>query len=142
MERKNTSSQIRSKERVKKFGEVFTAEREVNAMLDLVKEETERLESAFLDPTCGNGNFLVEILRRKLKIARTEEDRLVALKSIYGIDILLDNVTECRERLLQIWNGDGAKEAVENNIVCGDFLKGLSIHWHIRAVKPRRKRRN
>ena len=60
--------QIKSKERVSKHGEVFTAEREVNAMLDLVKQETERIESRFLEPACGDGNFLIEILRRKLAV--------------------------------------------------------------------------
>ena len=62
------NSQIKSKQRVVERGEVFTAEREVNAMLDLVKQETERIDSRFLEPACGNGNFLVEIIRRKLQI--------------------------------------------------------------------------
>ena len=61
-------SQIKSKERVRERGEVFTAEREVNAMLDLVKDETERIDSTFLEPACGDGNFLAEILRRKLAV--------------------------------------------------------------------------
>ena len=61
-------SQIKSKERVRERGEVFTAEREVNAMLDLVKDETERIDSTFLEPACGDGNFLSEILRRKLAV--------------------------------------------------------------------------
>ena len=62
--------QIKSKERVADHGEVYTAEREVNAMLDLVKQETERIESRFLEPACGDGNFLAEILRRKLEVVR------------------------------------------------------------------------
>ncbi len=61
-------SLIKSKQRVVDHGEVLTAEREVNAMLDLVKRETERIESRFLEPACGTGNFLVEILRRKLAV--------------------------------------------------------------------------
>ena len=64
------SEQIKSKERVADHGEVFTAEREVNAMLDLVKQETERIESRFLEPACGTGNFLAEVLRRKLAVVR------------------------------------------------------------------------
>ena len=60
--------QIKSKERVAAHGEVFTSEREVNAMLDLVKQETERIDSRFLEPACGDGNFLIEILRRKLAV--------------------------------------------------------------------------
>ena len=64
--------QIKSRERVVERGEVFTAEREVNAMLDLVKQETERIDSRFLEPACGTGNFLVEILRRKLEVVRRQ----------------------------------------------------------------------
>lgn len=60
--------QIKSRERVAAHGEVFTSEREVNAMLDLVKQETERIDSRFLEPACGDGNFLIEILRRKLAV--------------------------------------------------------------------------
>lgn len=105
------TSQIKSKERVSTHGEVFTADREVNAMLDLVKQETERIESRFLEPACGNGNFLVKILERKLAVVSRcyaksrinfELYSLIAVSSIYGIDILLDNVEECRERLYNI----------------------------------------
>lgn len=63
-----TETQVKSKVRVTDHGEVFTAEKEVNAMLDLVKQETERIDSRFLEPACGNGNFLAEVLRRKLKV--------------------------------------------------------------------------
>ena len=65
-----TEKQVKSKQRVADHGEVFTAEREVNAMLDLVKNETERIESRFLEPACGDGNFLAEILRRKLAVVQ------------------------------------------------------------------------
>ena len=103
--------QVKSKKRVADHGEVFTAEREVNAMLDLVKHETERIESTFLEPACGNGNFLAEILRRKLAVVDQykrfpsdwERYSVVAMMSIYGVDILSDNVAECRERLYGIW---------------------------------------
>lgn len=64
------SKQVKSKERVADFGEVFTNEREVNAMLDLVKDETENIESTFLEPACGDGNFLIEVLSRKLKVVK------------------------------------------------------------------------
>jgi len=94
--------QIKSKERVAERGEVFTAEREVNAMLDLVKHETERIDSRFLEPACGNGNFLVEILRRKLALVNSEQEMVQAVCSIYGIDIMMDNVEECRERLMGV----------------------------------------
>lgn len=65
---KQEMSQVKSKKRVTNHGEVFTSEREVNAMLDLVKQETERIDSRFLEPACGNGNFLAEVLRRKLAV--------------------------------------------------------------------------
>ena len=67
--------QIKSKKRVADHGEVFTAEREVNAMLDLVKQETERVDSRFLEPACGDGNFLAEILRRKLAVVKVNYRR-------------------------------------------------------------------
>ena len=103
--------QIKSRQRVAERGEVFTAEREVNAMLDLVKQETERIDSRFLEPACGNGNFLVEILRRKLEVVRRQYQKqlselelqaTIALSSLYGVDIMQDNVEECRGRLLDI----------------------------------------
>ena len=103
--------QIKSRKRVAERGEVFTAEREVNAMLDLVKQETERIDSRFLEPACGNGNFLVEILRRKLEVIKRQYKKqltelelqtTIALSSIYGIDIMKDNVEECCQRLLEI----------------------------------------
>lgn len=143
-------SQIKSRERVAVHGEVFTGEREVNAMLDLVKPETERLESRFLEPACGDGNFLAEILRRKLKVvlkaskykgklftADYEKKAILALCSIYGVELLQDNTEICRERLFDIWNKEYTKrmktEASDTarnvarfvllkNILCGDTL--------------------
>lgn len=109
---KSTKSQVKSKERVADHGEVFTNEREVNAMLDLVKHETERIDSRFLEPACGDGNFLTEILRRKLAIVDSryaknindwERYSVIAVSSIYGVDILKDNAEECRKRLYSIW---------------------------------------
>lgn len=145
-------SQIKSRERVSKHAEVFTAEREVNAMLDLVKQETERLDSRFLEPACGTGNFLAEILRRKLEVAKRasvppkkklvnpekfERSSIVALSSIYGVELLADNVIECRERLYRQWAeeyervckkqpsekvGKAARFILKKNIVCGNAL--------------------
>ena len=103
--------QIKSRKRVKDHGEVFTQEREVNAMLDLVKNETERIESRFLEPACGNGNFLAPILERKLEIVKkkygssqTEFERmaLLAVSSIYGVELLEDNVGACIGRLFKV----------------------------------------
>ncbi len=111
MQETNNDKQVKSKKRVADHGEVFTSEREVNAMLDLVKHETERIESRFLEPACGTGNFLVKILRRKLTVvdSRYKKNRLewernavTAVSSIYGVDILTDNVQECRARLFLV----------------------------------------
>ena len=140
------SSQVKSRQRVIEHGEVFTNEREVNAMLDLVESETERIDSRFLEPACGTGNFISEVLQRKLVVvsARYKKSPLeymryafVATSSIYGVDILPDNVDECRERLFRIVQ-DAAKtdiksavdqrflEAIryvlEKNILCADAL--------------------
>ena len=98
-----TSEQIKSKARVDKFAEVFTAEREVKAMCDLVDEECRRIDSTFLEPACGTGNFLVEILERKFSSCKTIDDGLTAISSIFGIDIQGDNVLETRERLLKMF---------------------------------------
>ena len=110
MDSTKQEKQVVSKKRIFDHGEVYTAEREVNAMLDLVKQETERMESRFLEPACGTGNFLVEILERKLRIVESrysksqleyERNAVLAVSSIYGIDILEDNVAECRNDFLR-----------------------------------------
>lgn len=107
----NENKQIVSKARIANHGEVFTAPREVNAMLDMVAQETARIDSRFLEPACGKGAFLTEILRRKLAVLRdryrkspVEYERylVLAVGSIYGIDILADNVADCRDALLKI----------------------------------------
>lgn len=107
------TKQIKSKQRVADHGEVFTAEREVEAMCDLVKQETERIDSRFLEPACGDGNFLSVVLKRKLAIVTKkyrrsaydwERNSLLALGSLYGVDILLDNVIACQKRLYEIWS--------------------------------------
>ena len=139
-------TQIKSKNRVQEYGEVFTNEREVKAMCDLVKEETERIDSRFLEPACGDGNFLVEILNRKLDVVKKkykkspldyEKNAVLAISSIYGVDILIDNVLACRERLFRMWDKayknvckndcndqtrDAVKFILEKNIVCGNAL--------------------
>ena len=138
--------QVKSRQRVADHGEVFTAEREVKAMCDLVKSETERIESRFLEPACGNGNFLAEVLGRKLAVVKerygkspSEYERysVLAVTSVYGVDILPDNAQECRERLFSLWDKEytaavknatdaACREAVryilQKNILCGDAL--------------------
>lgn len=143
------AEQIKSKKRVQDHGEVYTNPREVNAMLDLVKHETERIESRFLEPACGNGNFLIEVLNRKLSVVTKryapnkyrgndewEIKTLLAISSIYGVEILLDNAIECRDRLFSQFiekylevckttNPEVEKSArylLNCNIVCGDAL--------------------
>lgn len=102
---------VKSKQRVADHGEVFTPPWMVEAMLDLVKDETERIDSRFLEPACGSGNFLVRILGRKLaavelKYGRSDFERrcyaLLAVMCIYGIELLPDNIAECRANLLEI----------------------------------------
>ena len=125
--------QIKSRKRVKEFAEVFTAEREVKAMCDLIPSEIwENIESTFLEPACGNGNFLVEIYSRKLQRCKNEKDGLKALASIYGVDIQEDNVTESRVRLIDMFAGTFPKAndfaylsaccIVNSHIICDDFL--------------------
>lgn len=102
---------VKSKQRVADHGEVFTPAWMVEAMLDLVKGETERIDSRFLEPACGSGNFIVQILRRKLaavelKYGTSDFERrhyaLLALMCIYGIELLPDNIVECRANVLEI----------------------------------------
>lgn len=104
-------SLVKSKQRIADHGEVFTPAWMVEAMLDLVKDETERIDSRFLEPACGSGNFLVQVLRRKLaavelKFGRSDFEKrhyaLLALMCIYGIELLADNIEECRANLLEI----------------------------------------
>ncbi len=138
--------QVISKKRVADHGEVLTGKREVNAMLDLVKQETERIESRFLEPACGNGNFLAVILERKLAVVEKrygmsqldfERYAVLAISSLYGIDILSDNVSQCRERLFDVFDETyerlfpssskaGCRDAVRfilaRNIIWGDAL--------------------
>jgi hypothetical protein len=102
---------VKSKQRVADHGEVFTPSWMVEAMLDLVREETERIDSRFLEPACGSGNFLVGVLRRKLaavelRFGRSDFEKrhyaLLGLMCIYGIELLEDNIAECRDNLLEI----------------------------------------
>ena len=140
-------SLIKSKQRVADHGEVFTPEWMVEAMLDLVKGETERIDSRFLEPACGSGNFLVRILQRKLaavelKYEKSDFERrhyaLLAVMCIYGIELLPDNIKECRANLLQIFAGyldidesdelyRAASYVLSQNLVHGDALSMQTI---------------
>ncbi len=135
-------SLIKSKQRVADHGEVLTPPWLVEAMLDLVKDETQRIDSRFLEPACGSGNFLVQVLRRKLaavelKYGKSDFERrhyaLLGLMCIYGIELLADNVAECRANLLEIVAGylnieeadafyRAASHVLSQNLVHGDAL--------------------
>ena len=139
--------QVKSKQRVADHGEVFTAEREVKAMCDLVYDDAQNIDSRVLEPACGDGNFLAEILTRKLNSSRMklykksaydwERFSLLSLGSVYGVEILADNCEACRERLFNIWNKEykaackkecnddtraAARFILSRNIICGNAL--------------------
>ena len=133
---------VKSKQRVADHGEVFTPSWMVEDMLDLVKSESERIDSRFLEPACGSGNFLRAVLTCKLRVVdsrykKSEFERrhyaLLALTSIYGIELLADNVEECRKNLLDIFIeylgatdtkvfSDAAANVLRVNIIHGDAL--------------------
>ena len=137
---------VKSKQRVADHGEVFTPAWMVEAMLDLVKDETERIDARFLEPACGSGNFIVHILKRKLaaveiKFGKSEFERrhyaLAAMMYIYGIELLPDNISECRANVLEILaehlnldESDDLYRAASNvlalNLVHGDALTMLT----------------
>ena len=129
---------IKSKKRVKDFGEVFTPEHIVKDMCDLIPDDAWTIKSTFLEPCCGNGNFLVEIYRRKLELCKNEKDGLKALASIVGIDIQADNCEESRKRLMKQFceafpNASEvaillAAGILQNNIICGDSLQ-IQKNW-------------
>src|SRR5665647_744557 len=134
---------VKSKQRVADHGEVFTPAWMVEAMLDLVKGETERIDSRFLEPACGSGNFLVRILQRKLaavelKFGKSDFEKrhyaLLALMCAYGIELLADNIAECRANMLDIFadyldldKSDDLYQAafyvLSQNLIHGDALK-------------------
>lgn len=127
---------IKSKERVHDFAEVYTPSWLVKDMCNLIPQEIwDDIDKTFLEPACGNGNFLVEILNRKLNLCNTYQDGLRALKSITGIDIQADNVEETKERLLNIYQfkySDGvetAKEILDKQIIHGDSLE-IMERWY------------
>lgn len=137
---------IKSKQRIKDHGEVFTPDFIVEDMLDLVKQETERIESRFLEPACGDGNFLIKVIERKMEVVKKrykksqfdyERMMLAAISSIYGVELLDDNVEIARERLyrycLEAYSNqykgkinqdvlDSIKYVLSKNILQGDAL--------------------
>lgn len=141
---------VRSKERVADHGEVFTPLWIVDAMLDLVKGESERIDSRFLEPACGSGNFLVPVLIRKLatvhaRYGQSDFERrhqaLLALMSIYGIELLDDNVAECRENLLAIFADYlGIAEGEPFHIAAAAVLTANIVHGDAPTMTTRTSR--
>lgn len=133
---------VKSKQRVADHGEVFTPAWMVEDMLDLVKDESERIDSRVLEPACGSGNFLVAVLSRKLVTVQARHGKsefekrhyaLFALMCVYGIELLADNADECRDNLAEVFNaflgvdrsdewGKAARTVLASNIVQGDAL--------------------
>ena len=143
---------MKSKQHVKDFAEVFTPKHIVKDMCDLVPAEMwVNVDTTFLEPACGTGNFLVEILERKFKLCENWEDGLRALKSVYGVDIQQDNVEEAKGRLFEMYikrfpkspaiSGLIASQILENNIVCGNFIKEYTDEIEKKRAKKEAKRR-
>ena len=139
----------RGRDRVRQLGEVFTHKREVNAMLDLVGDVSHNITSRFLEPSCGNGNFLVAILERKLETVKSkfkgkskdyEFNGIMALSSVYGVDICEQNITDSRKRLRLMMGDFFTKRStkfsseedfmrvvgyiLEKNVILGDMIDG------------------
>jgi len=149
---------IKSKSRVADFGEVFTPEFIVNSMLDLVRSQTENINSKFLEPACGNGNFLIGVLKRKLLIIKNrykksqheyETNSIIAIGSLYGIDLMSDNVKECKKRLFNSFKEmyfdlykknykdrlfEIAEFVLEKNIIQADALTMKTVGRNIKPI--------
>lgn len=127
---------IKSKQRVADHGEVFTPPWLVEQMLDLVKGETERIDSRFLEPACGSGNFLVPILQRKLaavelKFGKSDFEKrhhaLLGLMCCYGIELLADNIAECRANMLEVFADYLALDAEDDLFRAASHVLSLNL---------------
>lgn len=127
-----SNAQIKSKERVEKFAEVFTAQREVDAMCNLIPNEMYEPRTTYLEPTCGEGVFLLEILRRKFKRCKSRKDYSTAINSIYGMDIQADNVKITIENIVSLCEeyfkpSKADIETINNHIIMCDSLKIMML---------------
>ncbi len=129
-------SLVKSKQRVADHGEVFTPSWMVEAMLDLVKDESERIDSRFLEPACGSGNFLVQVLKRKLiaverKFGKSDFEKrhfaLFGLMCIYGVELLQDNIDECRANLLEIFGSYLGLQESDDFYRAGTFVLSQNL---------------
>ena len=142
---------VKSKQRVADHGEVFTPAWMVEDMLNLVKSESERIDSRFLEPACGSGNFLKAVLIRKLRAvearySKSEFERrhyaLFALMSIYGVELLADNILECRQNLLSIFTEFLGATDVEvwrlaaNNVLGANIIQGDALTLKTATEEP------
>jgi hypothetical protein len=158
--RSGTISGMKTRQRVIDHGEVFTPPGLVNDMLDLVAHECERIDSRFLEPACGDGNFLAEVVRRRLAVvdrkrrrtsALWEQDALLGLACLYGIELLFDNVRTCRDRLIAVFVDayaarfgarargdciDAARLIVRTNIFQGDALAMTTVGDAVHPARP------
>ncbi len=156
----NVSKIIKSRERVRDLAEVFTSDREVRSMLDLVKYLSENVENTFLEPSCGNGNFIVEILKRKLETIKIKYKKQIdiefyivkAVASIYGVDISEENIKEARERMFyevkSFYSGkyntkkptegfwDSIRWVLDKNIITGDMLNKVDSVVFVEYTTP------
>jgi len=126
------NNQIKIKKRVRNYGEVFTPDFIVEDMLDLVVNETHRIESRFLEPACGDGNFLIKILKRKIEVVKKnykksqfdyEKYSLLAISSLYGVELLEDNTQKARERLYDYFYKKYSK--LFKKAISSEFLKNI-----------------
>lgn len=124
---------IRSKERTDSTGEVFTPDSICNQMIDYVPQEVlSDPTKTFCDPTCGNGQILVNILKRRLAAGVSKKD---TISTLYGVELMEDNVQLCRKRLAEILGTDEFNSIIEHNIVCHDFFDWDFEHW-----RPKKKK--
>lgn len=125
--------QVKSKQRVKDFAEVFTNPREVNAMCDLIPNDVwEDISKTFLEPCCGEGVFILEILRRKFSRCKKRKDYTVALQSIYGMELQADNVEITKNNIIRLCEQyfkitKAEKEIINDHIIQADSLKIMKM---------------
>lgn len=127
-------SLIKSKQRVRDQGEVFTPHNIVVEMCDSINDDIQNINTIMFEPTCGTGNFLEEIIKRRMSICNSKKDELIIMSNLYGIDIALDNVMESRERCKEYATCDLSKYIIDKNIIVGDIFKPETFNltdWNI-----------
>lgn len=125
-------AQIKSKDRVKNFGEVFTSTKTANEMLDLLPDSMFQIDKTFLEPCCGEGVFILEILKRKFANCKKRKDYTVALGSVYGMELQEDNVKICIENIIKLCleyfkPTKQEVELINNHIILADSLKIMAM---------------